>query len=126
MNIYYNGNYIFNVDMIERVNDDVYQLSTGFNGIVIHKGNKQVSVNLKYHMETALDYYIERKKIQDITKDFYNKTIDDLIFKFFLVFGEHIEYVCENNKNEVLSLGYYITEYFLNNIDKYFGGKNAE
>lgn len=123
MNIYYNGNYIFNVDMIETVNNDRL---TGFNGIILHKGHKQVAVNLKYHMETAFKYYVERKEIQDITDEFFNKTIDDLIFKCLLVFGEHIESMCEYNENKMFLLDYFISEYFLNNIDKYFGGKNEK
>lgn len=123
MNISYNGNYIFNVDMIEFVRED---MRTGFDGIVLHKGNKQVQVNLKHHIEKYVKNFIKTKKIKAVSDDEFKEKINNMIYMFMIGFDDIIEGILYNNDNKVLCLDNEIFEYVSENIQKYFGGENAE
>ena len=123
MNISYNGNYIFNVDMIEFVRDNK---SSGFDGIVLHKGNKQILVNLKYYIETYIKNYMQRKNLQDISSDELEDKINKMIFMFMIRFDDIIERILYDNDNTVLLLNVEISEYLSENIEKYFGENNGK
>lgn len=123
MNISYNGNYIFNVDMIEVSRENKIE---GFDGYIIHKGNHQICVNLKHHIEKYVKNLIKIKKIQDVSSERLKEIIDDLIYMFIITMDEKIESILYDNSNEILFLNYEMSEYVSNNIEKYLGGKNGK